>query len=144
MYSFFLMLDFDGWYNLVKKKMLLLEDLELYKVAKEFRKEVIKVANEFPKEEKFLLKSQIKNSVRSVTANIAEGYGRYYFKETIQYCRQSRGSLMETYDHLSSALDENYITQECFDLLKRMYEKLLKLLNGYIAYLVKRKSGLVD
>ena len=80
-----------------------LDDLELYKIAKAYRKEVVQTANTFPKEEKYLLTAQIKDSARSITANIAEGYGRHHYQEVIQFCRQARGSLLETYDHLSSA-----------------------------------------
>lgn len=117
-----------------------LDTLEVYNTAKAFRKMVVAAANTFPKEEKFLLTAQIKDSARSVSANIAEGYGRYYYQEAIKFCRISRGSLLETYDHLSSALDEDYITLEKFNELKLQYEHLLKLLNGYIAYLKHRKQ----
>ncbi|MGH2553883.1 MAG: four helix bundle protein [Chitinophagaceae bacterium] len=117
-----------------------LDTLEVYITAKAFRKEVIETVNTYPKEEKFLLIAQTKDSARSVTANIAEGYGRYYYQEAIQFCRISRGSLLETYDHLSSALDETYITEKRFHDLKEKYEHLLKLLNGYIAYLKRRKQ----
>lgn len=114
--------------------------LEVYLLAKAFRKEVIKTANTFPKEERFLLTAQIKDSARSITANIAEGYGRYHYQEAIQFCRIARGSLLETYDHLSSALDENYITESRFYELKEKQEYLLKKINGYIAYLKLRKQ----
>lgn len=117
-----------------------IDTLEVYIAAKAFRKEVVSIANTFPKEEKFLLVAQMKDSVRSVSANIAEGYGRYHYQEAIQYCRISRGSLLETYDHLSSALDENYITEIIFQELKVKQEHLLKILNGYIAYLKRRKQ----
>jgi four helix bundle protein len=117
-----------------------LDTLEVYIMAKIFRKEVIKTANIFPKEEKFLLTAQIKDSVRSITANISEGYGRFHYQEAIQFCRISRGSLMETTDHLSSALDEEYITGERYNELKQQSEHLLKMLNGYIAYLKRRKQ----
>jgi four helix bundle protein len=117
-----------------------LDTLEVYIAAKVFRKEVVKTTNTYPKEEKFLLISQTKDAARSVTANIAEGYGRYHYQEAIQFCRISRGSLLETYDHLSSALDENYISTEKFAELKTQYENVLKLLNGYILYLKRRKQ----
>ncbi len=117
-----------------------LDTLEVYISAKAFRKEVVTVANTFPKEEKFLLTAQIKDSARSISANIAEGYGRYHYQEAIQFCRISRGSLLETYDHLSSALDENYINEVLFQELKFKQETLLKMLNGYIAYLKRRKQ----
>ncbi len=118
-----------------------LDTLEVYNLAKEFRRQVVKIANTFPKEEKFLLVAQIKDSARSISSNIAEGYGRYHYQEAIQFCRISRGSLLETYDHLSSALDEHYITEELFADLKLKQENLLRKLNGYIAYLKRRKQG---
>ncbi len=117
-----------------------LDTLEVYISAKAFRKEVVQIANTFPKEEKFLLVAQIKDSARSISANIAEGYGRFHYQEAIQFCRIARGSLLETYDHLSSALDENYITEIIFSDLKLKQEHLLKMINGYIAYLKRRKQ----
>ncbi|HQW42909.1 MAG: four helix bundle protein [Chitinophagaceae bacterium] len=69
-----------------------LDTLEVYNLAKSFRKDVVQIANTFPKDEKFLLTAQIKDSARSVTANIAEGYGRFHYQEAIQFCRIARGS----------------------------------------------------
>ena len=117
-----------------------LDTLKVYIEAKIFRKEVIAIVNTFPKEEKFLLTAQTKDSARSITANIAEGYGRFHYQEAIQFCRMSRGSLLETVDHLSSALDEQYIAETRFTEMKQKSEHLLKLLNGYIAYLKRRKQ----
>lgn len=117
-----------------------LDTLEVYISAKAFRKEVVQIANTFPKEEKFLLIAQIKDCARSITANIAEGYGRFHYQEAIQFCRIARGSLLETYDHLSSALDENYTTEIVFSDLELKREHLLKMINGYIAYLKRRKQ----
>jgi four helix bundle protein len=116
-----------------------LDTLEVYILAKAYRKEVVKIANTFPKEERFLL-AEIKDSARSITANIAEGYGRYHYQEAIQFCRILRGSLLETYDHLSSALDEEYITTTIFEEMKQKQEFLLMKTNGYIAYLKRRKQ----
>ena len=117
-----------------------LDTLEVYNLAKSFRKDVVQIANTFPKDEKFLLTAQMKDSARSVTANIAEGYGRFHYQEAIQFCRIARGSLLETFDHLSSALDEGYITEARFCELKLLQEQLLKKINGYIAYLKRRKQ----
>lgn len=117
-----------------------LDTLEVYTLAKAYRKEVVKTANTFPKEEKFLLTAQIKDSARSITANIAEGYGRYHYQEAIQFCRIARGSLLETYDHLTSALDEGYINDTIFNVLKEKQQHLLFKLNAYIAYLKRRKQ----
>lgn len=63
----------------------------------------------FPKSEDFHLKAQILNSSISVTANIAEGFGRFHYQENIQFCRLSRGSLTETFEHIITAYDEKYM-----------------------------------
>lgn len=116
-------------------------DLDCWKVARELRRKISTLANSFPSEEKYGLTSQIKRASRSETANIAEGYGRFHHQENIQFCRMSRGSLTETLDHLTVALDENYISVSEFDSFKDDLERCLKILNGYINYLRKLKSG---
>lgn len=116
------------------------EELEAWKVAREFRIFISELIITFPAHEKYKLCDQITRSVRSVGNNIAEGFGRYHFQENIQFCRQARGSLFETFDHLIIALDEKYINQEKFDQAKILFLKTLKILNGYINYLQKAKS----
>lgn len=113
------------------------EDLECWKVCTELRRFLSNLLKKFPADEKFALISQIKRASRSVTNNIAEGYGRFHYKENAQFCRQSRGSIYELKDHLIIALDEHYITKEDFDEFLIKYEKAILLLNGYINYLIK-------
>ena len=108
--------------------------------SKNFKATDIEDCKQFPKDERFLLVPQIKDSSRSVTANIAEGYGRYNYQETSQSFRQARGSLNETLDHLTSALDEEYLSKETFVQRELQYEKVLKLINGYIAFLQRAKQ----
>lgn len=115
------------------------ENLEVWKAGRELRKYVSQLCRKFPKHELYLLNAQIKDSSRSVTANIAEGYGRFHYQENIQFCRQSRGSLEETKDHTYAALDEEYITNDDMMVFMEKYELCLKLLNGYIAYIEEQK-----
>lgn len=117
------------------------ETLEVWKEARAFRNKISQIIKMFPEEEKFLLRNQITRSVRSVSNNIAEGYGRYHYKENIQFCRTARGSLMETLDHIIIAADENYITKQWLEELRKDYETLHRLLNGYIAYLKQRHQN---
>ena len=84
---------------------------------------------------------QIIRSSRSITANIAEGHGRFHYQENIQYCRIARGSLEETLEHLILAYDEQFINKEEFLNLKMQYDRCLLLLNKYIAYLLRAKRG---
>ena len=117
------------------------EELEVWKFERQYRLVVIKTARSFPAEEKFRLTDQLIRSARSITNNIAEGFGRFHHQENIQFCRISRGSLFETLDHLICATDENYITEEQLMMLKEENAKCLKILNGYISYLKRAKSA---
>ena len=91
-----------------------------------------------PKEENFVLGTQIRRAAISVTSNIAEGYGRYHYQEGIRFYRISRASLYELKDHLVSCLDFNYVTEtEYYDGII-LIEEGKRLLNGYINYLGKK------
>ncbi|MEO9870232.1 four helix bundle protein [Ekhidna sp.] len=117
-----------------------LTDLEIWKKSRMFRNDISALSKSFPDHERYKLKDQIVRSSRSVTANIAEGHGGYHYQENIQFCRTARGSLVETFDHLTVALDEKYLTEHDFSKLIPLHEELMKMINGYITYLKKRKS----
>ena len=106
--------------------------------ARELKNKVSKLTRTFPDKEKYRLSDQIIRSSRSVTANIAEGYGKFTYKETKQFCIHARGSLNETLNHLIDAFDEEYITKEQLLAYKTEIEEYLKLLNGYITFLKKK------
>ncbi|NIR51541.1 four helix bundle protein, partial [candidate division KSB1 bacterium] len=83
---------------------------------------------------------QIVRASRSVTNNIAEGYGRYHFQENIQFCRQARGSIYELIDHLIICVDQNYLSKEKFEAYKKDCYRGVKFLNGYIRFLKKQQT----
>ncbi|MCB0755324.1 MAG: four helix bundle protein [Flavobacteriales bacterium] len=116
------------------------KDLECWKACLEVRRWLASVVKSFPKEERYELVSQMKRASRSTTANIAEGYGRFHFQENIQFCRTSRGSLYELIDHLSVAVDEEYISQEKSDEGEALIRKSIAIINGYIKYLQNQKA----
>ena len=117
------------------------EDLNCWKLARELRNEVKELIKIFPDFEKYELVSQMRRASRSVTHNIAEGYGRFHHKENIQYCRVSRGSLHELLDQFITALDEDYISEERYKKFKKQVIKCLAMLNGYINYLKKASDS---
>lgn len=116
------------------------EELNVWKRARELRKNIRILSNSIPKDEQFKLTDQNVRSSRSITANLAEGHGRFHFQENIQFCRTSRGSLSEVLDHLTVALDENYISEETFIQYREEIKEIERMLNGYINYLRKRKD----
>jgi four helix bundle protein len=117
------------------------EDLDCWKKATSLRRQLSELVKRFPSEEKYKLVDQITRAARSVTANIAEGFGRFHYQEYAQFCRQSRGSLYELIDHLIVANDERYISKDEFDKLKSEIEVCLAVLNGFINYLVNAKQS---
>jgi len=119
-----------------------LETLEVWKKAKEFSLRVYReVLPLLPSEEKWNLNQQLRRSSSSVPANIAEGYGRFYYQEIIRFCYIARGSLEETLSHLVLCFELKYIPKELFDSLEQDGEKLTQLINGYVGYLKRSKQG---
>lgn len=112
-------------------------DLEAWKLARALRIAVSKTVKTFPKSEQFMLTDQLMRSARSVSANIAEGFGRHHYRESAQYYRQARGSLIETADHLICACDETYISKEVLKQYLDRIEECGRVLNGLIRYQLK-------
>src|SRR5262245_1230031 len=118
-----------------------LDDFELYRVAREFRKRSYRLLKQLPPEEKYALAGQMRRAAVSVTNNIAEGHGRWHYQENIQYCRVSRGSVEELIDDFNTCQDEGYGDQAFVAALKLEAYDLIRRINGYIAYLRKAKQG---
>ncbi len=108
------------------------EDLEVWKAGREIRRHLYSVASCLPEKERYNLAGQIRRAAVSLTANLAEGYGRFHFAENIQCCRISRGSAYELRDHLITCSDEAYIDAPKFEALQQEMVQFLKLLNAYI------------
>jgi four helix bundle protein len=115
-------------------------ELECYKNSKELRKSISLLAKKFPKDERFKLISQIIRSSRSITANIAEGYGRYTYTDTRHFFIIARGSVTETMEHLTTAFDEGYILESELNNELTKCELVFKLINGFISYLDRSKK----
>ncbi|MBS1513159.1 MAG: four helix bundle protein [Bacteroidetes bacterium] len=113
------------------------KDLECYKKGRELRICIAGLVKKFPSHEKFLLTAQIVDCSRSVTRNIAEGYGRYTFNDTRNFFIIARGSVTETIEQAITAFDEHYITDEELKNVEEQCGVVFKLINGYISYLDK-------
>ena len=135
-------------YNVTKSdnssdKFQTFEDLEVYKAARELRKEMYAVTRRLPDFEKYDLGSQIRRAALSLTNNMAEGHGRYHYPDQIRFFLHSRGSLEELVDDLNACLDENYVSTEEVAKLKERASTVLLLINGYIRYLRSRSSSAI-
>lgn len=88
-----------------------------------------------------MLASQIVDASRSITTNIAEGYGRFPNSDTKNFFIISRGSTWESMKHLLMALDEGYISTNELEAGSNLCEHVFRLLNRYIAYLNKQNQN---
>jgi|SRR5665213_3313798 len=116
-------------------------ELETWKQARKIRNMISGLVKKFPTEEKFRLADQIIRSSRSIGNNIAEGHGRFHYLDNIRFCIMARGSLSETLDHMIVALDEHIIDDETIKAFQLEYDQCLKLLNGYILFIKKKKNN---
>src|SRR5207253_4634983 len=123
-----------------RKEFRTFEDLDVYQVAREFRKKMYAVTRQLPDFEKFDLASQIRRAAVSLTNNIAEGHGRYHFADQVRFFLGSRGSLQELVDDLNVCHDEKYIKNGKVEELKSEAWRVLGLINGYLRYLRDRKT----
>jgi four helix bundle protein len=117
------------------------EDLELYRLSREFRKAMYAVTRRLPTFEKFELASQIRRAAVSLTNNIAEGHGRFHYLDQIRFSLIARGSLEELIDDLNICEDENYLPAEETRELKSQAWQIHRVLAGYLRYLRERKQG---
>ena len=117
------------------------EDLECYQLALDVMVNAHEFAKKLPPEEKHDLVAQVRRSSKSTPANIAEGYGRYHYLDSLKFYSIARGSLNETLAHFINALSLGYIDQETFELLYQLTRRVEKALNGYMNYVRKQRAG---
>ena len=119
-----------------------LKRLKVWEKAKDFAVKIYKqVLPLLPQEEKWSLNQQIRRSSTSISANIAEGYGRFYYQDNVRFCYNARGSLEETLSHLIVCFEAGLIAETVYKELESEGEEIEKMLNGYIAFLKKSKQG---
>src|SRR6266545_4856508 len=122
------------------------EDLECWKQYRMLRlfvaREVVPI---LPRDERYRLGDQLLRAVRSTTANIAEGYGRFHYLDNAKFCSNARGSCWEVLDHLITGDDEGLIRPEFLTEGRELVNGAVRVLNGYMNYLKRaQKSGSSD
>ncbi len=120
-----------------------LESLVVWKKTSQFALKICKdIVTKLPDCEKYALSSQLRRSSQSIAANIAEGYGRYYYQEGVHFSYIARGSLEETYNHLVYAKGMRYLSDSDFSELFQDLQEIRKLIDGYVIYLKRSKRGI--
>jgi four helix bundle protein len=121
-----------------------LDDLEVYKLAESFSDEIWFLVSEWDYFAKDTVGKQIVRSADSIGANIAEGYGRFHYKENRNFCYFSRGSIIETKGWLRKSKIRRLITVEQFDVLFEKLQTIHLKLNAYLKFIGKSNNGKSD
>jgi four helix bundle protein len=119
-----------------------LEKLEVWKKSIDLAIQICRdILPTFPIEEKYSLTNQLRRSIQSIPANIAEGYGRFYYQEGIRYCYIARGSLEEAKTQILLAKNLGYIGEDIFHKIDNEMVIIRQMINGYISFLKQSKRG---
>ncbi|MEO6637621.1 MAG: four helix bundle protein [Ginsengibacter sp.] len=111
-----------------------LEKLEVYNMAEDFSDEIWNVVIQWDYFIRDTIGKQLVRAADSISANIAEGYGRYFYKESKQFYFYSRGSIQETKSWLSKCLRRNLIDSEICKTMIAVCETILLKLNAFIKF----------
>ncbi len=116
------------------------EKLDVWHLSIHFVKDIYKVTNEFPDNEKFGLVSQINRASVSIASNIAEGTSRTSSKDQAHFTQLAYSSLMEVICQLIIAKELKIINDENFKLLRDNAEEIANKLNSLRNYQLKKST----
>ena len=114
-----------------------LEKLEVFQLAEMFSDKIWDIVAKWTYFEKSTIGKQIVRAADSISANIAEGYGRFYYKESKQFYFYSRGSLQETKSWIGKFKRRKIVEAKISTELLAEAEKILIKLNAYIKFVTK-------
>lgn len=115
-------------------KYLKISDLSSYNKAFTLSNEVWEEVITWNYFEKSTVGSQLVRSLDSVSANIAEGFGRYSKKDKIKFYRYARGSVYESLDWLEKTKKRNLLSNKKYQSFYFSMGELPKEINQLISY----------
>ena len=107
--------------------------LQVWEKSHRLALEIYQTTKDFPKEEEYGLTSQIKRAAISIASNIAEGMGRQYKKDTVQYLHIARGSVYELETLLNIATMIEILQFNKYQELLETIDTVVRHLNGLIS-----------
>lgn len=106
------------------------KELHVWEKCIRLVKDVYRIVENFPSEEKYGLCSQIRRSAVSIPSNIAEGYGRHSTPDYLRYLNMSMGSLFELETQLIIAFELGFITSEDSQTLAASIDEIERMLSA--------------
>jgi len=121
-----------------------LEEFKVYQLSMEIADKIWIIVDDWDYFAKDTVGKQLVRAVDSVAANLSEGYGRYHFKENINFSYYSRGSLFETKTWLTKARNRKLLTTPDYLLFNQQIEDIGIRLNNYIRSIGKINNHKVN
>ena len=115
------------------------EKLNVYQKSVNFADEICSLTSSFPRGYYFLV-DQLNRASLSISANIAEGNGRFTKADRKNFFIIARGSIQECVPLLELAVRRKFIELDAHQMLRNNLEEIAKMLSGLINGLEKRKS----
>ncbi|MCB9822607.1 four helix bundle protein [Candidatus Nomurabacteria bacterium] len=120
--------------NNTHTKITRFEDMTVWQEAQEFAVAVYKVTKHFPEDERFGIISQLRRASSSVSANIAEGFGRSSKKDTAHFYHIARGSLLESKNFIYLSARLSYIDKGVLDKLITNADSINQQITAILRY----------
>jgi len=117
-----------------------LNDLEIYRLAKEISQEVWEVYSKLDWQTKKIMGDQFIESIDSIGANIAEGFGRFHYLDRNKFNYNARGSLIEAFHWLDLLFGRRKIDKDSHANLNQKLKRLSVKLNNYITSTKNQKT----
>jgi len=115
-------------------------ELRVYQLAEELANQLWVIVAKWDYFAKDTVGKQIIRSADSIGANIAEGNGRYNYKDNQRFIKIARGSLYETRHWLRLAYNRKLLTEEEINQIKPLIEELSPKLNAYLNSMKKHEQ----
>jgi len=118
-----------------------LEELQVYNLSMNMAEKIWNIVIEWDFFAKDTIGRQLIRAADSIAANLSEGYGRYHYRENINFSYYSRGSLYETKTWLKKAFNRKLISNEDFKIFSTEIDNIGIKLNNYIKSIGKSKNN---
>lgn len=111
-----------------------LNDLECYRLALDLSNYVWDIVIKWDSFTKYTIGQQYVDSTDSISANIAEGFGRYTKRDKIKFYQISKGSLSEITDWTNKAIKRKLLSKDQIEHIIDVINKLPKSINSLVKF----------
>jgi four helix bundle protein len=119
---------------MTEKNYLKISQIEAYNISKDLSNFTWDIVIKWDYFTRDTVGKQFVRAVDSISANIAEGFGRFHKKDKIKFFQYSKGSVHESYDWTEKSKHRNLITEDEYNELLQTLQKLPKSINSLIKY----------